>query len=90
MGEVSQRLRELQEHWEKLRQAVALRGKDLEDKRNILEFLQRVDAAEAWIEEMVRPRWAGTELAVGQWGWQMEEGAPAGSSPSHHLPQRCP
>ena len=73
-----------------MRQAVALRGKDLEDERNILEFLQRVDAAEARIEEMVRPCWAGTELAVGQWGWQMEEGAPAGSSPSHHLPQRCP
>ncbi|CAN0540377.1 unnamed protein product [Rangifer tarandus platyrhynchus] len=52
VGEVSQRLRELQEHWEKLRQAVALWGKDLEDKRNILEFLQRVDAAEAWMEEM--------------------------------------
>ncbi|XP_043327488.1 spectrin beta chain, non-erythrocytic 5 [Cervus canadensis] len=51
-GEISQRLRELQEHWEKLRQAVALRGKDLEDKRNILEFLQRADAAEAWIQEM--------------------------------------
>ena len=47
MGEVSQRLRELQKRWEKLRQAVALRGEDLEDKRNILEFLQRVDAAEA-------------------------------------------
>uniref|UniRef100_A0A452DXD2 Spectrin beta, non-erythrocytic 5 n=1 Tax=Capra hircus TaxID=9925 RepID=A0A452DXD2_CAPHI len=52
VGEVSQRLRELQKRWEKLRQAVALRGEDLEDKRNILEFLQRVDAAEAWIQEM--------------------------------------
>lgn len=65
MGEVSQRLRELQECWEKLRQAVALWGEDLEDKRNILEFLQRVDAAEAWIQEKVRPCWVGTELAVG-------------------------
>lgn len=81
MGEVSQRLRELQEHWEKLRQAVALWGKDLEDKRNILEFLQRVDAAEAWMEEMVRPCWAGTELAVGQWRWQMEEGGPGRKFP---------
>ncbi|KAM7239689.1 hypothetical protein CapIbe_009184 [Capra ibex] len=52
VGEVSQRLRELQKRWEKLRQAVALQGEDLEDKRNILEFLQRVDAAEAWIQEM--------------------------------------
>lgn len=42
-------LRELQERWEKLRQAVALWGEDLENKRNILEFLQRVDAARAWI-----------------------------------------
>ncbi|XP_055291885.1 spectrin beta chain, non-erythrocytic 5 [Moschus berezovskii] len=52
VGEVSQRLRELQEHWEELRQAVALRGEELEDEQNILEFLQRVDAAEAWIQEM--------------------------------------
>uniref|UniRef100_A0A8C4M5V2 Spectrin beta, non-erythrocytic 5 n=1 Tax=Equus asinus TaxID=9793 RepID=A0A8C4M5V2_EQUAS len=51
-GEVSQRLGELQEHWEKLRQALALRGQDLEDKQNFLEFLQRVDLAEAWIQEM--------------------------------------
>ncbi|XP_057577784.1 spectrin beta chain, non-erythrocytic 5 [Hippopotamus amphibius kiboko] len=52
VGEVSQRLWALQEHWEKLRQAVALRGQDLEDKQNFLEFLQRVDVAEAWIQEM--------------------------------------
>uniref|UniRef100_A0A8C6D7R2 Spectrin beta, non-erythrocytic 5 n=1 Tax=Moschus moschiferus TaxID=68415 RepID=A0A8C6D7R2_MOSMO len=52
VGEVSQRLQELPEHWEELRQAVALRGEELEDERNILEFLQRVDAAEAWIQEM--------------------------------------
>ncbi|XP_032336758.1 spectrin beta chain, non-erythrocytic 5 [Camelus ferus] len=51
-GEVSQKLRELQEHWEKLRQTVALRGRDLEDRRNFLEFLQRVDGTEAWIQEM--------------------------------------
>ncbi|XP_058149963.1 spectrin beta chain, non-erythrocytic 5 [Dasypus novemcinctus] len=50
-GEVSQRLRALQEHWEKLGQAVALRGRDLEDKRDLLDFLQRVDLAEAWIGE---------------------------------------
>ncbi|XP_069348326.1 spectrin beta chain, non-erythrocytic 5 [Eulemur rufifrons] len=50
-GEVSQRLQALQKHRERLRQAVALRGQDLEDKRNFLEFLQRVDLAEAWIQE---------------------------------------
>uniref|UniRef100_A0A4X1V167 Calponin-homology (CH) domain-containing protein n=1 Tax=Sus scrofa TaxID=9823 RepID=A0A4X1V167_PIG len=52
VGEVSQRLQALQEHWEKLRQAVALRSQDLVDRRNFLEFLQRVDIAEAWIQEM--------------------------------------
>ncbi|KAM5175969.1 spectrin beta chain, non-erythrocytic 5 [Callospermophilus lateralis] len=50
-GEVAQRLQVLQKHWEKLRQVVALRGQDLEDKRNFLEFLQRVDLAEAWIQK---------------------------------------
>ncbi|KAF6133107.1 spectrin beta, non-erythrocytic 5 [Phyllostomus discolor] len=51
-GEVSQRLRVLQGHWEKLRQAVALRGQDLEDRQSFLEFLQRADLCEAWIQEM--------------------------------------
>ncbi|XP_062061690.1 spectrin beta chain, non-erythrocytic 5 [Lepus europaeus] len=49
-GEVSQQLQALQEHWEKLRQAVALRGQALEDRRDFLEFLQRVDLAETWIQ----------------------------------------
>ncbi|XP_057162138.1 LOW QUALITY PROTEIN: spectrin beta chain, non-erythrocytic 5 [Ursus arctos] len=51
-GEVSQRLQVLWEHWRKLRQAVALRGQDLEDRWNFLEFLRRADLAEAWIQEM--------------------------------------
>uniref|UniRef100_A0A667H474 Spectrin beta, non-erythrocytic 5 n=1 Tax=Lynx canadensis TaxID=61383 RepID=A0A667H474_LYNCA len=51
VGEVSQRLRVLQELWQKLRQAVALRGQDLENKRNFLEFLQKADLADAWIQE---------------------------------------
>ncbi|XP_031791592.1 spectrin beta chain, non-erythrocytic 5 [Piliocolobus tephrosceles] len=50
-GEVSQRLQGLRKHWEDLRQAVALRGRELEDRRNFLEFLQRADLAEAWIQE---------------------------------------
>ncbi|ELW48130.1 Spectrin beta chain, brain 4 [Tupaia chinensis] len=50
-GEVSQRLQALQKHWENLRQAVALRGQELEDKCNFLAFLQRVDLAEAWLQE---------------------------------------
>uniref|UniRef100_A0A8C0QVH5 Spectrin beta, non-erythrocytic 5 n=1 Tax=Canis lupus dingo TaxID=286419 RepID=A0A8C0QVH5_CANLU len=51
-GEVSQRLRELQECWRKLKQALALRRQDLEDGWNFLEFLRRVDLADAWIQEM--------------------------------------
>ncbi|XP_037360039.1 spectrin beta chain, non-erythrocytic 5 [Talpa occidentalis] len=51
-GDISQRLQMLQEHWGKLRQMVAMQGQDLEDKQNFLEFLQRVDFAEAWIQEM--------------------------------------
>lgn len=53
VGEVSQRLQGLRKHWEDLRQAVALRGQELEDRRDFLEFLQRVDLAEAWIHEKV-------------------------------------
>ncbi|XP_040854019.1 spectrin beta chain, non-erythrocytic 5-like [Ochotona curzoniae] len=48
--EISQQLQALEEHWEKLRQAVALRGQILEDKTSFLEFLQRADLAEAWIQ----------------------------------------
>ncbi|ERE70802.1 spectrin beta chain, brain 4-like protein [Cricetulus griseus] len=53
-GEVSQKLKALQELWEKLRQAVSLQGQALEDRRSFLEFLQRVDLAEAWIQEKER------------------------------------
>ncbi|KAM6181713.1 LOW QUALITY PROTEIN: spectrin beta chain, non-erythrocytic 5 [Erethizon dorsatum] len=51
IGEVSQRLQALQESGEKLRQAVALGGQELEDKRDFLEFLQKADLTEAWIQE---------------------------------------
>ncbi|XP_045863809.1 spectrin beta chain, non-erythrocytic 5 [Meles meles] len=51
-GEVSQRLQELQGHWRKLRQAVTLRGQDLEDRWKFLEFLRRADLTDAWIQEM--------------------------------------
>lgn len=67
-AEVSQRLWALQAHWEKLGQAVALRGQDLEDMQNFLEFLQRVDLAEAWIQDMVRPSRAEAELGVAPCG----------------------
>nr|XP_021524474.1 LOW QUALITY PROTEIN: spectrin beta chain, non-erythrocytic 5 [Aotus nancymaae] len=50
-GEVSRRLQGLRKQWEDLRQVVALRGQELEDRQKFLEFLQRVDLAEAWIQE---------------------------------------
>ncbi|XP_070699072.1 spectrin beta chain, non-erythrocytic 5 [Pempheris klunzingeri] len=36
-------------HWEELKKAMATRGKALEDNRHFLEFLQKVEAVEAWI-----------------------------------------
>ncbi|XP_028831275.1 spectrin beta chain, non-erythrocytic 5 isoform X2 [Denticeps clupeoides] len=41
----------LLEHWEALKRAVAARGKVLEDKRDFLEFLQKVEQVEAWIRQ---------------------------------------
>ncbi|XP_038597006.1 spectrin beta chain, non-erythrocytic 5 [Tachyglossus aculeatus] len=43
--------RALQQRWQQLKEAVAARGRELEDKRDFLEFLQRVDQVEAWIRE---------------------------------------
>ncbi|XP_078515770.1 spectrin beta chain, non-erythrocytic 5 isoform X2 [Lissotriton helveticus] len=50
-ADISRKSRILQEHWEKLKRAVATRGKMLEDSRDFLEFLQKVDQIEAWIRE---------------------------------------
>ncbi|NXG68257.1 SPTN5 protein, partial [Baryphthengus martii] len=50
-GEIRRQVHMLQEHWEKLKRAVAIRGKMLEDSRDFLEFLQKVDQVEAWIRE---------------------------------------
>uniref|UniRef100_A0A8C3KKS8 Calponin-homology (CH) domain-containing protein n=1 Tax=Calidris pygmaea TaxID=425635 RepID=A0A8C3KKS8_9CHAR len=50
-GEIRRRVHVLQELWEKLKRAVASRGKMLEDSRDFLEFLQKVDQVEAWIRE---------------------------------------
>ncbi|XP_040455901.1 spectrin beta chain, non-erythrocytic 5 isoform X2 [Falco naumanni] len=50
-AEIRRRVRMLQECWEKLKRAVAARGKMLEDSRDFLEFLQKVDQVEAWIRE---------------------------------------
>ncbi|XP_074765676.1 spectrin beta chain, non-erythrocytic 5 isoform X1 [Athene noctua] len=50
-GEIRREVRMLQERWEKLKRAVAARGKMLEDSRDFLELLQKVDQVEAWIRE---------------------------------------
>ncbi|KAI4798393.1 hypothetical protein KUCAC02_022079, partial [Chaenocephalus aceratus] len=39
----------LQLHWEELKKALASRGTALEDNRDFLEFLQKVEEVEAWI-----------------------------------------
>ncbi|XP_061631327.1 spectrin beta chain, non-erythrocytic 5 isoform X2 [Phyllopteryx taeniolatus] len=39
----------LERHWDQLKAAVAKRGKVLEDSRDFLEFLQKVEEVEAWI-----------------------------------------
>lgn len=43
----------LQLHWEELKKSVATRGKALEDNRDFLEFLQKVEEVEAWIRHKV-------------------------------------
>lgn len=83
----------LREHWRKLRQAVALRGQDLEDRWNFLEFLQRADHAEAWIQEMVRPSWAGAKRGWGCWAERWGQGracSSPGGSPSGKFPKPPP
>ncbi|XP_075470432.1 spectrin beta chain, non-erythrocytic 5 isoform X1 [Ascaphus truei] len=49
--EIRRKIQVLHEEWEKLKRAVATRGKMLEDKRDFLEFLQKVDQVEAWIRD---------------------------------------
>lgn len=43
----------LELHWEELKKAVVTRGKALEDNRDFLEFLQKVEEVEAWIRHKV-------------------------------------
>lgn len=43
----------LELHWEELKKAMAIRGKALEDNRDFLEFLQKVEEVEAWIRHKV-------------------------------------
>ncbi|KAG2457680.1 SPTN5 protein, partial [Polypterus senegalus] len=49
--EVRQNVSALLDHWASLKRAVAERGKVLEDNRDFLEFLQKVDEVEAWIRQ---------------------------------------
>lgn len=94
--EVFQRLQALQELWEKLRQAVTLRGQVLKDKSCFLEFLQRVDLAEAWIRQKVEAHLGRAGWGLGAKGWGREESRPVlggsldGKFQSSHLPRCCP
>ncbi|XP_076605262.1 spectrin beta chain, non-erythrocytic 5 [Chaetodon auriga] len=47
--EVKRSAATLELHWEELKKAMATRGKALEDNRDFLEFLQKVEEVEAWI-----------------------------------------
>ncbi|XP_078262240.1 spectrin beta chain, non-erythrocytic 5 [Rhinoraja longicauda] len=49
--EIQRSLQQLLESWEQLKEAVAARGKTLEENRDFLEFLQKVEQVEAWIRE---------------------------------------
>ncbi|XP_034530593.1 spectrin beta chain, non-erythrocytic 1 [Notolabrus celidotus] len=49
--EVKRSAASLELHWEELKKALAIRGKALEDNRDFLEFLQKVEKAEAWIRQ---------------------------------------
>uniref|UniRef100_A0A8C8K4M3 Spectrin beta chain, non-erythrocytic 5 n=1 Tax=Oncorhynchus tshawytscha TaxID=74940 RepID=A0A8C8K4M3_ONCTS len=49
--EVRRSVAALEKHWEELKLAVAARGKVLEDNRDFLEFLQKVDQVEVWIRQ---------------------------------------
>ena len=51
----------LQQRWEELKKAVATRGKALEDNRDFLEFLQKVEEVEAWIRHKVGGGMEGME-----------------------------
>ncbi|KAJ8289416.1 hypothetical protein GJAV_G00001060 [Gymnothorax javanicus] len=49
--EVRRRAAALTDHWEALKRALAARGRLLEDNRDFLEFLQRVEQVELWIRQ---------------------------------------
>ncbi|XP_060118338.1 spectrin beta chain, non-erythrocytic 5 [Heteronotia binoei] len=51
LEEIRHKTQLLQEQWWKLQQVVAARGKMLEESRDFLEFLQKVDHVEAWIRD---------------------------------------
>ncbi|KAG5855882.1 hypothetical protein ANANG_G00001630 [Anguilla anguilla] len=49
--EVRRRAAALTDHWEALKRAVSARGRLLEDSRDFLEFLQKVEQVEVWIRQ---------------------------------------
>lgn len=52
--EVRRSAASLEHQWEELKRAMFIRGKALEDNRDFLEFLQKVEEVEAWIRLKVR------------------------------------
>lgn len=52
--DVKQSMAALNSHWDMLKQAVSARGKLLEDHRDFLEFLQKVEEVEVCIRQKVR------------------------------------
>ncbi|XP_053700420.1 spectrin beta chain, non-erythrocytic 5 [Synchiropus splendidus] len=55
-------------HWQELKRGVAARGKVLEDSRDFLEFLQKVEEVETWI------RLKEVMVSVGDLGKDLEHG----------------
>ncbi|KAJ0009205.1 hypothetical protein NQD34_016620 [Periophthalmus magnuspinnatus] len=49
--DVTRTMASLRRRWEDLQTAVALRGSALQDHRDLLEFLQKVEETEAWIRD---------------------------------------
>nr|XP_025842109.1 spectrin alpha chain, erythrocytic 1 isoform X2 [Vulpes vulpes] len=67
--EIQERLAQFFQHWEKLKELAATRGRQLEESLEYLEFMQNAEEEEAWISEkeaMVTGGASGDTLATTQ------------------------
>nr|XP_055190004.1 spectrin alpha chain, erythrocytic 1 [Nyctereutes procyonoides] len=67
--EIQERLAQFFQHWEKLKELAAMRGRQLEESLEYLEFMQNAEEEEAWISEkeaMVAGGASGDTLATTQ------------------------